>query len=117
MDQMLLCPNCKEIDNGDDKHTWNCSDCKVPLISLGFTKEEWSKMTNDQRYAARENALKGITAMRQESPSNLAEQPEEPIVVLQRDIHTIKNILVFYLIVSIIGAVVIVASILPILNR
>ncbi|PKK87133.1 MAG: hypothetical protein CVV64_22655 [Candidatus Wallbacteria bacterium HGW-Wallbacteria-1] len=116
MKQMLVCPNCKEIDDGDDGHTWICSDCKVPLIPMGYTKEEWSKMTSDQRYAARENALKGITAMRQESSSNPVEQTEEPIVALQRDIHTIKNILAFYLIVSIIGAIVLAASVLPLIN-
>lgn len=114
MKQMLVCPNCKEIDSRDDGYTRNCLDCKVPMIPMGFTKEEWSKMTSDQRYVARENALKDIKSVQQENP---IEQHEDPTETMQKDIRTIKNILIFYLVVSIIGAIIIVASILPIINR
>lgn len=110
MKQMLTCPNCKALYSADEGYALDCSDCKIPLVSIGITKEQWGKMNYDERHAARAEALE------RQGETPIAPQAEaSPLEEMQKDIRTIKNILVFYLVVSIIGIIVILTSILPLI--
>lgn len=108
MKQMLTCPNCKAIYSADEGYALDCSDCKIPLVPIGITKEQWSKMNSDEKHAARTEALE------RQGETPIAPQAEaSPLEEMQKDISTIKNILVFYLVISIIGAIIILTTIAP----
>lgn len=87
-----------------------CSDCKVEMIPTGFTNEEWGKMSSDLKHAAIREAIDREGGA---EDNHFDKAESSPMEEIQKDIRTIKNILIFYLVISIIGAIIILTTIAP----
>jgi len=110
MRQMLACPKCKGIYSAEEGFSLECSECKIPLKTLGISKEKWSALTSDQKHALREEALKNADGEETAAQYTSRSEPINSIEAMQSDIRTIKNILIFYLVTTILGAIIIAAK-------
>ena len=102
---LYFCPKCHNL--GSAEHTnpteyQMCSDCKSGMVYTGLTKAEWNSKTREEK-----DKIKALLNKKYPIPSS-ENSDSASLVVLNRindNLSTIKNIMVFYLIVSIIGSI------------
>ena len=100
---LYFCPKCHNL--GSAEHTnptdyQECSDCKSKMVYTGITKTEWDSKTREEK-----DKIKAV--LNEIYPiSNSESSDSASLIVLNRindNLSTIKNIMIFYLVVSIIG--------------
>lgn len=95
---MYACPKCKRTFNlvsDDPTKTIMCDKCNVPLVPIECTRGEWENLSAEEKAEIVKTAV-GSAA--KDVNVNLY------VPKIAKDINTIKNIMVFSLILSIIAA-------------
>lgn len=106
MRKIFMCPTCNSIFSNDQTEPAQCPDCHVLTIPLNITKSEWEAMTPEQKVSIKGGNVSTSVLAAPAAKATPRDEDSDSLNAIQADIHTIKNILVFYLVVTIIGAVI-----------
>lgn len=105
MRYVYVCPTCKNVysmESAEPQQDFECPGCKVNLIYLGCSKEEWGTKTEQEKAQIKEAKL-----TRQ---NEFVASPESTILThlknIDKSLITIKNILEFFTILFVIGVIV-----------
>lgn len=95
---IFACPKCQTVYANETESAFDvvsCPECNIVMHYTGLTKETWNALSKEEQAQLKETVLNDYKL-----PHTMYTKR------LSNDIHTIKNILIFFLIVSIIGIVV-----------
>ncbi len=100
---LYFCPKCHNLGSAEHHNPTDyqaCSDCQSQMVYAGVTKEEWDSKTREEK-----DKIKAM--LREKYPISSPESSDSAsLIVLNRindNINIIKNIMIFYLVISIIG--------------
>ena len=96
----FVCHQCKSYYNSEvelPQIEVNCPKCDIPMINTGVIKSDWDKMTADQKRELKTETLENYHK----------EANTKSMTQMAKDIGTIKDILIFYLVASIIAGILI----------
>lgn len=104
MDRYIYyCPNCHYLGSAEHKtpnEYQGCSECKSAMVYAGYTKAEWDTKSKEEKEQIKAQLKDKYPA----SASTSVNLPSPDVLSKINDnINTIKNILMFYLILSIVG--------------
>ena len=94
----FVCRKCKQVYSIATEVPLNgaiCPQCNLQMHYIGVTTDTWNKFTEDEKVILKEKVIDDYR-----SPQTMY------ITKMSNDVGTIKNILVFYLVLSIIGGIV-----------
>lgn len=100
---IYYCPNCHYL--GSAEHSapneyQGCSECKSAMVYAGYTKAEWDTKSKEEKEQIKAQLKDKYPA----SASTSVNLPSpDALSKINDNINTIKNILMFYLILSIVG--------------
>ncbi len=101
---LYVCPKCRKIFSAESEipsKTQECFACETKLIYSGYTKDEWDRKTTEEKAEIKETILKQFV----ESEVSIEVQVLKLIENMDKNIGTVKNILVFFTILFVIGAI------------
>lgn len=95
---------------GDTNKVNQCPKCKSIMINTHITKDEWDAKTKEEKIASVKKAQRLVTERNAANVNNAALLTEisnvnNNIKAMNTNLVTIKNILMFYFVLSIIGIV------------
>lgn len=106
MRYVYVCPTCKNVysmESAEPQQDFECPSCKVNLIFLGCSKEEWGMKTEQEKAEIKEAKL-----TRQ---NEFVASPESTMLAhlknIDQNLLTIKNIIVAFTVLSVISAIII----------
>lgn len=60
---MFICPSCKNTFPCDSDSEQQCANCKLNMVPLGYTKDEWYKLPIEDRRHAKVSAIPGGSSL------------------------------------------------------
>ncbi len=102
MEYMYLCPKCKEVysqENDEPIKNLKCPECDNSLLYTGFTSGKWNTKTQSEREKIKYDLISDV-----EGSFNV--QVQSAVQDIRSSIRTIKNILVFFTVLWVIGMVI-----------
>ena len=113
------CSKCHFLASigGDTNKINQCRKCNSIMINTQITKDEWDAKTKEEKIASVKKAQRSIAernAANVDSAALLTEicNVNNNIKTMNSNLNTIKNILMFYFVMSMIGVVIIVLNII-----
>jgi uncharacterized Zn finger protein (UPF0148 family) len=106
MKYVYVCPKCKTVyaKDGDlPDETQVCPDCNDQLIYLKTTKEEWDQKSSFEKLETKEKVI--------EERIHNAADPNlfmlEKLGKIEQHLSVIRGIMVFFTVISVLGAIMI----------
>jgi hypothetical protein len=97
MSEILICKNCKSAFGGDRQSTVKCPDCKESLLPLQISTDDWRSFSNEQKESIKEKFLDDLKKSEGSlSPYHIMESYMKN---MDKNIQTIKNIMVFFTVI------------------
>lgn len=113
------CSKCHFLASigGDTNKVNQCPKCNSIMINTHITKDEWDAKTKEEKIASVKKAQSLIVERNAANVDNAALLSEisnvnDNIKAMNGNLVTIKNILMFYFVVSIIGVVITILNII-----
>lgn len=94
----FVCPKCKTVYSDETEVPLNgvpCPECSLQMHYIGVTTDSWNKLSQDEQTAIKEKVIDDYR-----SPQTMY------LKRMSNDVRTIKNILIFYLVLSILAGVI-----------
>lgn len=119
MKMMYICPQCKNLYSAEDGSDHKCTECNVPGLLMDSSEYAWDMQSEEKQAKIIQKTLDAGTLSVTEQASD-AKQKTEIITDtlhalvgrIEKHLSVIKGILIFYLAITIIGVIIIVATIL-----
>ena len=116
---MYICPKCGLIYCYENNEGSACGYDGVQTIYSGFTEEEWYKKTTEERNEIKKQLtntgkISDIKATQAKSQSEVNEK--DILIQMNNNITTVKNILVFFVILTCISIIISIAGYVNIAN-
>jgi hypothetical protein len=114
MRYLYICPKCKKVFSAEGEvpsKTQECAACEVKLYYTGYTKDEWDSKSSEEKTEIKEKALKQFVEAEISNETQIVKLLEN----LNKNIATVKDILVFFTVLFVISAIVTVIMISKIL--
>ncbi len=94
----FVCPKCKEVFSDETEVPLNgaaCPTCNLQMHYMGVRADTWNKFSEDEKAALKEKVIDDYR-----SPQTMY------LKRMSNDVRTIKNIIIFYLVLSILVGVI-----------
>ncbi len=94
----FVCPKCKTVYSDETETPLNgvqCPDCNLQMHYMGVTSHTWNQFSDDEKAALKEKVIDDYR-----SPQTMY------LKRMSNDVRTIKNILIFFLVISIFAGVI-----------
>lgn len=105
MRYLYICPTCKKAYSAESDYPdamRECLECNTKLVYANCNKEEWDKKTEEEKTAIKESVLKSHTEAEMSTEGQLLHCMKN----LDKNVSTIKNILLFFTFIFVLYAVV-----------
>lgn len=96
---VFVCPKCKGIYNNEMESPFNsagCPTCNIDMHYMGITLDTWNNLSPDEK-----NKIKGAVLNDFSMPHTMY------LKRLSDDMHSAKNMLTFFVVITIIGGIII----------
>ncbi len=106
MNFVFVCPKCKGIFNSENESPFNgaeCPTCNLSMHYMGVTLDTWNNLAQDEKNKIKETVLNDFSM-----PHTIY------LNRLSNDMHSVKNILTFFLVIAIINGIIM--GIIAVLN-
>lgn len=114
MRYVYVCPACKNaysMESAEPQEDFECPSCKVNLVYLGCSKEEWGRKTEQEQTETKAAKLTRQNEFKASPESAMLSQLKS----IDHNLLTIKNIIVAFTVLSVISALITVIMISKIL--
>lgn len=94
----FVCPKCKDVYSQETETPLNgvpCPKCNLQMHYSGVTTDTWNKLSKEEQTALEEKVIDDYR-----SPQTMY------LKRMSNDVRTIKNIIIFYLVISIFVGVI-----------
>lgn len=98
MKSAFVCPKCRSVYSLDTETPLDggpCPQCDLQMHYTGVTTETWNKLSKDEQTALEEKVIEEYR-----SPQTMY------LKRMSNDVRTMKNIFIFYLVLSILAGVI-----------
>ena len=105
MRYLYVCPTCRKAYSAEGERpelVHECLVCNSRLIYTNLNKDEWDMKTEEEKTAIKESVLQSHTEAEMSTEGQLLHCMKN----LDKNVATIKNILVFFTIVFIVCAII-----------
>lgn len=105
MRYLYICPTCKKAYSAESDYpdaSRECLVCNSKLVYANLNKDEWDQKTEEEKKEIKESVLESHAAVEM-SPEN---QMLNCMKNLDKNVATIKNILLFFTFIFVLYAVV-----------